>query len=299
MAKTVQKRRLGRGIAALIGDDLSEDQVLDKGRSLRHVAPQDLSPNPHNPRKNFSEKDLGDLVSSISANGLLQPLVVRPVKDGGGRFQIVAGERRWRAAAQAGLHEVPVIVRDFSDAETLEIALVENVQRTDLNALEEAEGYQQLLDRFGYSHKQLSKTIGKSRSHVANTLRLRNLPGPVQDLVRGGRLSAGHARALLSSADAERLARRIIAEGLSVRETEDIVRRETAESTPGAGRSPGSARAKKDADTRALERDLSEMLGLRVEIVHRGRGGGKVSISYTTLEQLDEICRRLSQARGK
>jgi len=293
MSASTSKQRLGRGLAALIGDDLSEDGAVEQARSLRMVPVEALKPSANNPRRQIAESDLDDLASSIREKGVLQPIVVRPDPSAAGSFEIVAGERRWRAAQRSGVHEVPIVVRDLTDAEALEIAIVENVQRTDLNALDEAEGYQQLLDRFGYTQAQLAETIGKSRSHIANTLRLTGLPEKTRSLLRDGRLSAGHARALIGCDDADAIAAHVVKAGLSVRQTEDHVRKLGETSGSGARKSRKAAR-EKDSDTLALERDLAQILGLSVEITDLGRRGGQVTIGYRTLEQLDDICRRLS-----
>lgn len=277
------KKRLGRGLAALIGDDTSEEAVLEDIRSLRHMPIELLKGSPNNPRKNFVDSDLDELASSIRDKGLLQPIVVRPVS--GGDYEIVAGERRWRAAQRAGVHDVPVLIREISDGEALEIALVENIQRTDLNPLEEARAYGMLLERFDYTQQQLAESVGKSRSHIANMLRLLNLPEPVRKQIEEGHLTAGHARALVATDSPEDLANRIIKLGLSVREAEDLARK-AAE--------PRKSRSKpdKDADTRALEKLMSEATGLKVAITHKGKAGGAIQFRYKTLEQLDDICRR-------
>jgi len=292
MAEEAARNRLGRGLAALIGEVRAEPAV-DRGPRLpRRLPLAFLTPNPNNPRKRFSDDALADLTASIKERGVVQPLIVRPAagltgERGGDRYEIIAGERRWRAAQKAGLHDVPVIVREANDKESLEIAIIENVQRADLNAVEEARGYQQLIDLYHYSQQELADVIGKSRPHIANTLRLLALPDEVQGLVADGHISAGHARALLVFPDPMAMAARVIAEGMSVRQLEAIEegpepRRRHA---PRAGR-------EKDADTRMLEKSLTDLLGLAVEIEHRS-GGGELKIRYKTLEQLDDICRRL------
>jgi ParB family transcriptional regulator, chromosome partitioning protein len=283
-----QKRRLGRGLAALIGDDVAEETFVQDIRSLRHLPIETITPNPNNPRRMFDDGALGELAQSIREKGLLQPLVVRPRADGQGH-EIVAGERRWRAAQRAGLHELPVLIREVSDAEALEIALVENVQRSDLNALEEAQAYAQLIEQFAYTQQQLADAVGKSRSHIANTLRLLQLPESVRLQLEQGQLSAGHARTLVAAADAEALADRIVKFGLSVREAEELARQ------PRQERQQGRERADKDPNVRALESALSEALGLVIEVDDRGRAGGRVVIRYRTLEQLDEVCNRLAR----
>ncbi len=283
----VQKRRLGRGLAALIGDDATEEAIVQDVRSLRHMPIDLLRTSPNNPRKFFKEEDLEDLSKSIREKGLLQPLVVRQCGDG--NYEIVAGERRWRAAQRAGVHEVPVLVRDLNDGEALEIALIENIQRSDLNALEEARGYAQLIEQFQYTQTQLADSVGKSRSHIANTLRLLSLPEPVRNHIEQGVLTAGHARALVATEAPEKLAEQIIKLGLTVREAEGLSRQHGA-----AGQSSHARRATaKNADTVALEKELGEILGLRVEISDKGKTGGTLSIRYGTLEQLDDLCDRL------
>jgi ParB family chromosome partitioning protein len=249
-----------------------------------------ISRNPRNPRRYFDETELHDLASSIRQHGIVQPVVVRTVSTG--RFEIIAGERRWRAAQLAGLVEIPVIVRDVDDKTALEIAIVENVQRADLNPLEEALGYEQLIAEHGYTQNDLGEIIGKSRSHVANSLRLLKLPEPVRDMLAGGSLSAGHARALVSTSDPSGLARTIVSKGMSVRDAERLAQNDIkAQNDP---RPAGARKDEKDSDTLALERTLSDTLGLDVSINHRG-SGGQVKISYKTLEQLEEICRLLER----
>ncbi len=284
--------RLGRGLAALIGDTTDEASLMIKARGQRSVPIEFVRANPLNPRKSFGEDDLVELTESIRAKGIIQPIVVRPKRDMPDVFEIIAGERRWRAAQRAGLHEVPVVVIEAGDQEALELAIIENVQRTDLNPLEEAAGYEQLLEQFGYVQVDLAKVVGKSRSHVANTMRLSKLPDGVKAMVSAGDLSAGHARALLSVKDPEAVARKVVAQGLTVRDVERIVQSEAE----GAGLSTRAVtqRAEKDADTRALEKALTDVTGLSVSIDHKA-GGGVMSIRYRTLEQLDALCRRLRQ----
>ncbi len=280
------RRRLGRGLAALIGEiDKPAEPATMPVAADRHLPIDLISANPRNPRRHFAEGDLGDLSQSIREHGIVQPVVVRPVENGS-RYEIIAGERRWRAAQKAGLAEVPAIVRDVSDRVALELAIVENVQRTDLNPLEEAQGYQQLIDEHGYSQADLGQVIGKSRSHVANTLRLLRLPDGVRSMLVDGILSAGHARALITAQDPEKLARRIVDGGLSVRQAEALAQEPDGASPK--GREPNG----KDADTIALEKLLSDSTGLKVAITHREKGG-EIRISYRSLDQLDEICRRL------
>ena len=290
MAAAAQRKRLGRGLASLIGERFDEDGAgrVDDQRSVPLEA---LRASRFNPRRDFSQAHLDELAASIRERGLVQPLVVRPVKGETDVFEIVAGERRWRAAQLAHLHEIPVVVRTLSDQETLEIAIIENVQREDLNAIEEGEGYRQLISNHSYTQDDLAKVIGKSRSHLANTLRLLKLPESVQVLVREGKLSAGHARALIGRADAEALAARIVSEGLTVRQVEALTQNE-----PKANKRP--KRAGKDADTRAAETELAEALGLKVEI-KPGRGEkGELRIRYGSYDQLEDVRRRLLKHRA-
>jgi ParB family chromosome partitioning protein len=282
--------RLGRGLAALIGDAGSEVAAIDRLRGQRLVPIEFLRPNPRNPRKDFKEAELDDLAASIKERGILQPILVRSITGVADAYEIVAGERRWRAAQRANVHDVPIILIEADEKAALEIAVIENVQRADLNALEEAMGYEQLGNEFGYSHGDLARIIGKSRSHIANTLRLLKLPTLSRRMLAEGHLSAGHARALLSVSDPDAVARRIVEQGLSVRDVERITQQETEDS---AGRTKTKAtRREKDADTRALEKDLSDALGLAVSIDVRGERG-EVRIRYKHLEQLDALCVRL------
>ncbi|MGP1283019.1 MAG: ParB/RepB/Spo0J family partition protein [Parasphingopyxis sp.] len=280
---------LGRGLSALMGEVEKEASVTaapDEG-AVQMAPVGKIAPHPDQPRRHFDEEALGELARSIEARGMIQPIVVRPH---GAGFQIVAGERRWRAAQRAHLHQVPVIVRDFDDAETLEIALVENIQREDLNAIEEAEAYKRLIDDFGHSQAALARLVHKSRSHVANLLRLLDLPDAVRAMVVSGELDMGHARAIISAPDAEALARLIAAQGLSVRDAEALARR----AKPGGDvRSKQKAASERDADIVALERQLSEAVGLSVAIDYDGKTG-TVSVAYRSLDQLDLICQRLS-----
>lgn len=287
--------RLGRGLAALIGDDAAYalgDTNAPAPRGVREVPIEFLRANPFQPRHLFREEDLADLSNSIREKGILQPIVVRPVQGQADAFEIVAGERRWRAAQKAQLHQVPIIVKELTDAESLEIAIIENVQRADLNAIEEAAGYDRLMAQFEYTQEQVSKLIGKSRSHVANTLRLLSLPDGVRSLIEYGKLTAGHARPLIGIPNADTLAKEIVERGLSVREAEALARKATTGSE--ASRRATAARQEKDTDTLALERNISDQLGLKVEISFSGDKGGEVRIHYSTLEQLDEVCRRLA-----
>ena len=286
MAEEPNKSRLGRGLAALIGD-MGEEASVERARPQRRLPVAFIRPNPRNPRKDFTEADLDDLADSIRTKGLLQPILVRPVAGARDAYEIVAGERRWRAAQRAGLHEVPTLVVEASDREALELAIIENVQRTDLNPLEEALGYERLTAEFGYAQADLAKVIGKSRSHVANTLRLLKLPDSVKQHLREGRLTAGHARALVTRDDPEALADEIVARGLNVREAEALAQAKAH------GAPLRAQTAEKNADIRALEKALSDVLGLKVGVNHRGDSGGEIRIAYRTLEQLDDVCRRL------
>ena len=283
------RRRLGRGLAALIGDiDRPADSSAAAVRAEASAPIEFIHPNPRNPRRSFADADLTDLAQSIREHGIVQPVVVRPAPSGAGQYEIIAGERRWRAAQRAGLAEVPIIVRDVNDRTALELAIIENVQRTDLNPIEEAAGYQQLIDEHNYTQADLGQVIGKSRSHVANTLRLLRLPEEVKSLLVEGTLSAGHARTLITAADPTALAHRIVEEGLSVRQAEQLAAQGAAVSEEAKARQP----VEKSADTLALEKFLSDSVGLKVAIAHKERGG-EVRIAYRSLEQLDELCRRL------
>jgi ParB family chromosome partitioning protein len=280
--------RLGRGLAALIGDAGEESAAIARSRGQKKIPLAFLRPNPRNPRKDFNDQDLEDLVSSIREKGIIQPILARTVPGHADTYEIIAGERRWRAAQRVGLHDVPVILVEADDKQALELAIIENVQRADLNALEEALGYQQLETEYNYTQNDLAKVIGKSRSHVANTLRLLKLPEKTKRLLAEGQLSAGHARALLTRADADEIASRIVAQGLSVRDVEKL----TQESSPRA--KAKSEEPEKDADTRALEKELSSVLGLVVAISHHGEAG-EVRIRYKKLEQLDDLIRKLKR----
>jgi ParB family transcriptional regulator, chromosome partitioning protein len=285
------KSRLGRGLAALMGDVGNEAQMLERTRSQRRVPVEFLKPNARNPRRTFAEEELTELADSIRERGIIQPILARTVRGAMDQFEIVAGERRWRAAQRAGLHDVPIIVLEVDDRQALELAIIENVQRSDLNALEEAGGYQALADEFKYSQDEIAKIVGKSRSHVTNTLRLTRLPEGVQNYIRSGKLSAGHARALIGQPDPEAMAKAIVEQGLNVRQTEAIAQ-EQAELTGKIAKL--RTQTGKDADTVALEKRLSDALGLVVSIAHRGKGG-ELKIRYKTLEQLDEIIRKIEQ----
>ena len=291
MASKSKAMGLGRGLSALLDDAADVGTAPDKATTTLPVAY--LTPNPYQPRQRFDEDALAELTASIREKGLLQPILVRPVGDTGS-YEIVAGERRWRAAQTVGLHEVPVVIRELSDGQALELAIVENVQRRDLSPVEEARGYRRLMDDFSHTQEAVAEMVGKSRSHIANLLRLLGLPRPVLELIDGGQLSMGHARALIGADDPSGLARLVTAKGLSVRQTEAMAQTaKTAKST--RPRQP-RARIAKDADTRALERDLSAALGLSVDIRHKGPAGGTITFNYATLDQLDDLCQRLFQS---
>lgn len=293
---------LGRGLSSLLGEPEGEGnspRSTSPPSGVRQMPVTALSPLPGQPRRFFDESALDELAESILARGVIQPIVVRPHGKG---YQIVAGERRWRAAQRARLHEVPVVVRDFTDTETMEIALVENIQRRDLTAIEEAEGYRRLIDEFGHTQEALANLVAKSRSHVTNLLRLLDLPKPIQDMVGDQRLSMGHARALINVPGAETIAEKVVAKGLSVRDAERLARnaREPRESKPRTPRPSndggGGGEGASDADLRALERQLGDVLGLKVDIAF-GERGGAITINYSTLGQLDMVCQRLSGER--
>ena len=284
-----ERRGLGRGLSALMADINADAPSARRAEGSLPV--EALVPNPNQPRRDFPAEAMEDLAGSIRQKGVLQPLIVRPTGTEG-RYEIVAGERRWRAAQLAGLHAVPVVIRDFDDTEVLEVAIIENIQRSDLNAIEEAAGYRALMDRFGHTQEKLAEALSKSRSHIANLLRLLNLPEEVQGHVREGRLSSGHARALVTAADPATLARQVIARNLSVRETEALMRAPVKADKPPTKVPP---RAEKDADTHALEADLSATLGMEVSIEHRpGSEAGSLTVRYTSLDDLDTLCRILS-----
>ncbi|MGX9117749.1 ParB/RepB/Spo0J family partition protein [Mesorhizobium sp. BHbsci] len=294
MSEDLSRKRLGRGLAALIGEIDRPAAVEKQSMNADGKVPIEfLSPNPKNPRRHFGDADLTDLAQSIREHGVVQPVVARPSPTQAGRYEIIAGERRWRAAQRAGLVEIPIIVRDVNDRTALELAIIENVQRTDLNPVEEAMGYQQLIDDHGYTQADLGQVIGKSRSHVANTLRLLKLPDVIRDMLVDGALSAGHARTLVTAQDPAGLAKRIVEDGLSVRQAEALAQMPTG--APTVKRQP-AAPAQKDADTLALEKLMTGTIGMIVTIEHKERGG-VISVAYRTLEQLDELCRRLKQER--
>lgn len=299
MARGTERRGLGRGLSALMADieptaDAPSAEVQGPEaphRGDRRIPIEQISPNPDQPRRSFSQDNLDELAASIREKGIIQPLILRPDPADSSRFQIVAGERRWRAAQIAQLHDLPAIVRDFDDIEVLEVAIIENIQRADLNPVEEANGYRQLMEKFGHTQDQLATAMGKSRSHLANTMRLLQLPEEVQTLLQEGQLSAGHARALITAEDPVSLGRRVVRDGMSVRDVENA-----AKAQKNAGKSrPKRGKAQKDADTRILEGDLSRILGMGVVIDHDpDAGGGKLSIKYKDLSQLDDLLRLLN-----
>ncbi|MDP3339176.1 ParB/RepB/Spo0J family partition protein [Frigidibacter sp.] len=294
--KKIERRGLGRGLSALMADvniTTAESPREAPRRADQRVPVEKLVPNPNQPRRDFPKEALEELAASIREKGVIQPLIVR--ERPGGTYEIVAGERRWRAAQLAQVHDLPVVVRDLDDTEVLEVAIIENIQRADLNPVEEAMAYRQLMDRFGHTQEKIAEGLSKSRSHIANLLRLLNLPQPVLDHVREGRLTAGHARALITTDNPVELAAQVIARGLSVRETESLAKRPAAptQAAPRKSQAP-----EKDADTRVLELDLSATIGMKVQIDHKGEQGGSLSIAYRTLDDLDELCRALSSMRS-
>ncbi len=298
MARKAQSKRkkpsrpsgLGRGLSALLQDEAAADIAPTRRQGTREVPIEALRPNAFQPRTVFDDQPMQELADSIREHGIMQPILVRPVAGDPNSFEIIAGERRWRAAQKAQLHQVPIVSRSLSNIEALELALIENIQREDLSPIDEASGFQRLIDEFGHRQEGIAKTIGKSRSHVANLLRLLSLPDAVQEMVKQGKLSAGHARALITTDDPVALAKIIISQGLSVRAAETLAQQHSA-----ARKSPSlSARTKKDADTRALEERVSHLLGLSLSIDHKGSRGGKVVIKYKSLEQLDGLIEKLS-----
>jgi ParB family chromosome partitioning protein len=300
--KKEQRRGLGRGLSALMADiePNAEVEVSASQRGARTLPVEQLFPNPDQPRRQFDAEALDELKLSIRSKGVIQPLIVRPRGSAENQFEIVAGERRWRAAQAAGVHEVPVVIREFSDEDVLEIAIIENIQRADLNPIEEAAGYEQLMSRFGHTQEKLAQALGKSRSHIANLLRLLNLPDVVKQAVVDGKLTAGHARALITAPDPVLLAGQIVRQGLSVRDAEKLAR--DAQNPEGQSKpkrtSSASVGGDKDADTKALEGDLSAALGMKVSINHSaGKESGTVTIGYNTLEDLDALCMVLSSGR--
>ena len=292
VAEEGSRSRLGRGLAALIGDVGGESSV-ERPRGQRRLPTESLRPNVRNPRHVFANDELDELAASLRERGIIQPIVVRPLRGASGGHEIVAGERRWRAAQRAGLHEGPVVVIEATDAEALQLAIIENVQRADLNPLEEAEGYRALMDEYGNSQEDVARMVGKSRSYVANTLRLLKLPEPVKAYIHAGKLDAGHARMLVGDANAEELAQEIVARDLNVRQVEAMAR--TRARKNGKKGANGTRATAKNADTVMLEKRLSDALGLAVSIDAR-RGGGVLSIRYRSLDQLDDVLRRLEKS---
>ena len=292
MADDAVRPRLGRGLAALIGDFGADLPDPARGQPQRRVPVEFLRPNPRNPRRRFAEGDLEELATSIRLRGIIQPIVVRALANVPDTYEIVAGERRWRAAQRAGLTEVPVVTVEIDDRTSLEYAILENVQRTDLNAIEEAGGYERLMSEFSYSQSELAEILGKSRSHLANTLRLLQLPSTIQDRVVAGEITAGHARALLAVRDPDMVARRIVDEGLSVREVEAIA---AAEVGPSDGPRPGRPRgpSEKNQDVRALEQNLAQLLGLGVAVKAKAAGDGEIRIRFANQDERDALVRRL------
>ncbi len=284
-------RQLGRGLSALFGEEAEDYAELDSVRQSKMVPIGYLRPGRFQPRRDFDDAQMDALVQSVKEHGILQPLLVRRDPDDPNSYEIVAGERRWRAAQLARLHEMPVVVKELTDAGALEIALIENIQRQDLNPLEEGEGYRRLIEEFEHTQDALSRAVGKSRSHIANTLRLLKLPKSVKKMLVGGELSAGHARALLNLDDPDKLARRIVKQGLNVRQTERLVKQAKTASRA------TTTKSHKDPDTVALEKDLSDLLGLRVAVNFRG-DGGELVIYYKTLEQLDDVLHKLSYGKA-
>ena len=294
MARKSDRKGLGRGLSALLAETEQPVSVrgAGSGGGIASLPIEKILPNPDQPRRDFSEEDLQDLARSIEEKGIIQPLIVRVSPGRSGEYQIVAGERRWRAAQLAKVHDLPVVIRDLDDGEVLELAIIENVQRADLNAVEEAIGYRQLMDRFGHTQEKLAQVIGKSRSHIANLLRLLSLPDEVLALLRAGRLSAGHARALITSPDPAALAQHVLDKGLSVRQTEKL-----AADASGGSKQPNKRRLKpeKDADTRAIEAELAATLGMKVALESGPGGeGGSLTIHYRTLDDLDRLLQQLS-----
>lgn len=296
-------KRLGRGLSALIGEvegagnyDSAPEQTTAPARDSLTLPMADIRPNPQQPRRFFAESDLAELAESIRAKGVLQAILVRPDPKDAGKYQIIAGERRWRAAKQAGLKEIPAIVRNTDELELLEIGIIENVQRTDLNPIEEAEAYGALMKRFGRTQEGLAESVGKSRAHIANTIRLLQLSETARDHLREGRISAGHARAALGAPDPDAVVAMTVQKGLSVREVESLVKRSRDDGSMDAIAKKVKA-DEKDVDTEALEADLSRALGLDVDIRHRATGG-ELRIKYRDLEQLDDLCRKLTAKRS-
>ncbi|MFT6557940.1 MAG: ParB family chromosome partitioning protein [Sneathiella sp.] len=290
MTEDTGKKKLGRGLSALLGDDAASDySELDKIRASKEIPVEQMHPSPFQPRQDWDQEALQSLADSIAEKGILQPILVRRDPLDAGLFEIIAGERRWRAAQMAQLHQVPVIIKELSDVDSLEIAIIENIQREDLSAIEEAEGYRRLTEEFEYTQEVMAKQLGKSRSHVTNMMRLLSLPESVQKMIRSGELSAGAARTLVTADDPEKLARKIVSEGLSVRAAEKLAKKKPS------NRASSASPSTKDQDTLALEGDLSAAIGMKVSIDHKGDHGGSISIHYGHLDQLDDICRRLTR----
>ena len=292
-----KRRRLGRGLSSLLGDDAHDVAQVDRMRQTSNIAIEKIQPGRAQPRRIFDETELHSLAESIREHGVLQPILVRSTDKGGDRLEIIAGERRWRAAQRAGLHEIPAIVREFSDTEALEIALIENIQRSDLSALEEADGFQRLIDEYGHTQEDVARAVGKSRSHVANTLRLLILPPKARDYLASGSLTAGHARALLASSNPDGLADYVVAGGLSVRATERLVQgqgKDRPKKSKIGDRARPRGALERDADTVALERSITESLGLTVDISSSDEDRGAVTIYYQSLDQLDDLLARLT-----
>jgi ParB family chromosome partitioning protein len=291
-----QAPRLGRGLAALLGG-AETFSAAARARAQYKIPIAFLQPNPRNPRRDFDDESLDELTASIKEKGIIQPILARPLQGSADTYEIIAGERRWRAAQRAGLHEVPVVCLEADERQALELAIIENVQRSDLNPLEEAAGYEQLSDEFGYTHAELAKVIGKSRGHVTNLLRLLRLPERAKTLLAEGKISAGHARVLVTASDPDGLAEKIVAQGLSVRQTEKMAG--AAAASPNAKKRQAQQKStaeepkENDADTRAMEKTLMEQLGMEVVITHKGGESGEVLVRYKTFDQLELVCRRL------
>ncbi|SCM69387.1 ParB/RepB/Spo0J family partition protein [Donghicola eburneus] len=299
MDRKPTKRGLGRGLSALMADvqpETTSDAATTAPRRPDMMVPiEKIEPNPDQPRRRFETEDLEDLSRSIKEKGVIQPLIVRVSPRDSLKYEIVAGERRWRASQMAQLHELPVLIRDFDDTEVLEVAIIENIQRADLNPVDEAAGYKQLMEKFGHTQERLAEALGKSRSYIANSMRLLQLPEDVIEHLADGRLTTGHARALITSDHASELAKQIVSRGMSVRDTERLVKKAAQGETAPKPRAASKSAGEKDADTKALEGDLSAAVGMKVSVEHKdGTEQGKIVISYNSLDQLDEICRRLS-----
>ena len=295
-SKKHDRRGLGRGLSALMSDVVDDNKTGTDGQQVSKfdqlIPIEKIMPNPDQPRRDFPKKELNELASSVREKGIIQPLILRKNPTKTNSYEIVAGERRWRAAQIAQLHEVPAVIREYSDTEVLEIAIIENIQRAELNPVEEASGYQQLMDRFGHTQEKLATALGKSRSHIANLMRLLQLPQEVLDLLKSGAISTGHARALITTEDPAALAKIVVKKGLSVRDTEKLAK------SPNPQQKTNAQPLEKDADTRAIEGDLSANLGMKVSVDHKsGQEKGKITINYNNLEQLDDICRILTATR--